>query len=80
MVTKEKKKNVNMNLPEKLVKIVSDLAIKEKRSFSSQVEYMLEQVLNEEDDITTKDLMIASESSLKKVWDTPEEDEAWKDL
>ncbi|MFQ5717368.1 MAG: DUF2281 domain-containing protein [Nitrospinales bacterium] len=26
------------------------------------------------------DLTIASESSLKKVWLTPEEDEAWKDL
>lgn len=25
-------------------------------------------------------ITIASEASLKKIWDTPEEDEAWKDL
>ncbi len=28
----------------------------------------------------TKSLMLVSENVLKKVWDTPEEDEAWADL
>lgn len=28
----------------------------------------------------TKSLMLISENVLKKVWDTPEEDEAWADL
>ncbi len=25
-------------------------------------------------------ILLASEASLKEIWDTPEEDEAWKDL
>lgn len=31
-------------------------------------------------DASTRDLAIMSEASLAKIWDTPEEDEAWKDL
>ena len=31
-------------------------------------------------DVSAKDLMFASESSLAKDWDTPEEDKAWADL
>ncbi|CAN5231927.1 hypothetical protein BH20ACI1_BH20ACI1_00270 [soil metagenome] len=31
-------------------------------------------------DVSAKELMFASESSLAKDWDTPEEDKAWADL
>ncbi|MEP6902785.1 MAG: hypothetical protein ABJA66_13620 [Actinomycetota bacterium] len=31
-------------------------------------------------DISAKELMFASESSITKDWDTPEEDKAWADL
>ena len=31
-------------------------------------------------DVSAKDLMFASESSLAKDWNTPEEDKAWADL
>ena len=31
-------------------------------------------------DISARELMFASESSLAKDWDTPEEDKAWADL
>ncbi len=31
-------------------------------------------------DVLAKDLMFASESSLAKDWNTPEEDKAWADL
>jgi hypothetical protein len=27
-----------------------------------------------------RDLLLAAETSLRKDWDTPEEDEAWRDL
>lgn len=33
-----------------------------------------------ESPIDTRELMLASESALKKIWDTPEEDEAWQHL
>lgn len=31
-------------------------------------------------DVSAEDLMFASENSLVKDWDTPEEDKAWADL
>lgn len=31
-------------------------------------------------DVSARELMFASESSLAKDWDTPEEDKAWADL
>lgn len=31
-------------------------------------------------DVSAEDLMFASENSLIKDWDTPEEDKAWADL
>lgn len=31
-------------------------------------------------DVSAKELMFASESSIAKDWDTPEEDKAWADL
>ncbi len=33
-----------------------------------------------DEEISARECAILSESSLKKIWDTPEEDEAWKDL
>ena len=37
-------------------------------------------VLDIESQISSHDLMISSETSLSKIWDTPEEDSAWNDL
>ena len=34
----------------------------------------------EEPDLTTYETMLISEPVLKREWDTPEEDEAWKEL
>ena len=51
----------------------------EKRNVSNQIEFMLEQEMNK-NERTSIELMFASESSLKKIWMTKEEDEAWKDL
>lgn len=43
------------------------------------VSYLADQEF-EMSDISAKELMFASESSLAKDWDTPEEDKAWADL
>ncbi len=32
------------------------------------------------DDSDARHLLLAAETSLRKDWDTPEEDEAWRDL
>mgnify|MGYP000629797850 CR=1 FL=1 len=74
------RKSYNLSISEDLIKNIQSIAQKEKRSLSHQIELFLEKALSTDLDITTRDIMIASQSSLIKCWDTPEEDEAWKDL
>lgn len=37
-------------------------------------------VVTPDDALSGRELAIMSEAALSKTWDTPEEDEAWKDL
>ena len=77
------KKNVNMNLPISLIDAIKYISQIEKRNFTKEVEFILEGYVKDylaRDGLTIDDIMTASESSLKKIWGTKEEDEAWDHL
>ena len=63
---------------------IDPIKLKELRERISIAAAEFDKQLDEEyeipEDVSTYDCMRMSESALKRIWDTPEEDEAWKYL
>jgi len=73
--TNDQKKNISISLPVNMIKALKRKAKTDKRTISSEIEYLLEDKLMEDSNL--QDVMFATISGFSDDLNDEEEDKAW---